>query len=148
MAFAAHSAAVGLTAPAAAASTLSLRRRSRTVGRAVIHSERRVVRAGIFDNFGKSDEAAKDAEFQRQQEVLAARRSGKAVEGALKRRAKLKEDMSDPKKREAAYNKVVDSKYIPGGEYVEKGWVEETEGGGLDVGGILRKIFQKDSKKK
>lgn len=86
--------------------------------------------------------------------------------------------MSDPKKREAAYNKVVDSKYIPGGEYVEKvrpwlmlcrvlslwamsriekqrvivclaqGWVEETEGGGLDVGGILRKIFQKDSKKK
>lgn len=59
--------------------------------RAVIHSERRVVRAGIFDNFGKSDEAAKDAEFQRQQEVLAARRSGKAVEGALKRRAKLKE---------------------------------------------------------
>jgi hypothetical protein len=28
--------------------------------------------------------------------------------------------MSDPVKREAAYKKVVDSKYIPGGEYIEK----------------------------
>jgi hypothetical protein len=48
------------------------------------------VRAGFFDNFGKSDEAAKDAEFQRQQEVLAARRSGKSLDKALERREKLK----------------------------------------------------------
>mmetsp|Transcript_20365 Transcript_20365/g.36333 ORF Transcript_20365/g.36333 Transcript_20365/m.36333 type:complete len:140 (-) Transcript_20365:90-509(-) len=105
------------------------------------------VRAGFFDNFGKSDEAAKDAEFQRQQEVLAARRSGKSLDKALERREKLKKDMSDPVKREAAYKKVVDSKYIPGGEYIEKGWVEETEGGGLDVSGMFKKLFKKGKKK-
>ena len=54
------------------------------------------VRAGLFDNFGKSTESAKDDEFRRQQEVLRARRSGKAIEAAQKRRAAVQQFVSDP----------------------------------------------------
>jgi len=90
---------------------------------------------------GKSSDADREAEFQRQQEVLEARRKGKSLDKALARRAKLKKDMEDPVKRAAAWKKVEDSKYVPGGEYIEKGWVdadEEKKGGG---GGLFGRIF-------
>mmetsp|Transcript_36374 Transcript_36374/g.102760 ORF Transcript_36374/g.102760 Transcript_36374/m.102760 type:complete len:162 (-) Transcript_36374:322-807(-) len=68
------------------------------------------VTAGWFENLGKSSDADREAEFQRQQEVLEARRKGKSLDKALARRAKLKKDMEDPVKRAAAWKKVEDSK--------------------------------------
>lgn len=52
--------------------------------------QRLICNAGWLDNFGKSNEEAKDEAFRQQQEILKARRAGKALDKAIERRSKLK----------------------------------------------------------
>ena len=61
--------------------------------------------AGLFDNFGKSTDAKRDAEFKRQQEVLRARRApgNKAFEAAEARRAEVSRYMKLSKDEQRKY---------------------------------------------